>query len=127
MRQDPDIANLPFVEIAKLLGYRWSHLSCKVKGVWVQNAAAQKTAYESALAQYHQTKEYRTYRDNKKSTPQTGNPSSALLKCSFLWGGSDTSSRDGISKTEESLTPSLHTNHELAYRYSVSSVCYLSL
>lgn len=64
LRQDPKIANLSFVEVAKLVGERWSCLSSDVKRIWNENAATQRSVYKSKLAQFNQT-ETEAYRVHK--------------------------------------------------------------
>ncbi|KAH8593109.1 high mobility group box domain-containing protein, partial [Bisporella sp. PMI_857] len=61
MRQDPEIASLSFIEIAKLLGYQWSYLSSTVKGIWIRTAAREREEYTSAFVRYRQTDEYRVF------------------------------------------------------------------
>ncbi|KAI9731645.1 MAG: hypothetical protein M1818_007775 [Claussenomyces sp. TS43310] len=56
MRQDPEIASLPFVDIAKLVGERWSSLRDDVRDVWKSKAADEMEAYKVALAEYEETR-----------------------------------------------------------------------
>jgi len=51
LRQDPDIACLPFVSIAKLIGERWSSLSHDERNVWNSKAAEEKKANNTKLAE----------------------------------------------------------------------------
>lgn len=67
LRQDPQIASLSFVEIAKVVGDRWSRLSDDIKDMWKEKAAAERAEYKSALAQYQQTEEYQEHIDGSKS------------------------------------------------------------
>jgi hypothetical protein len=62
-RQDPEVAKLPFIEIAKPVGDRWTHVSKNTKNLWNQIAKAERDQYKSAVADYRQTESYRQHRD----------------------------------------------------------------
>lgn len=61
LRQDPQFAKLPFVEIAKLVDTRWSCLPKYEKEAWNKDAATQSDIYKSKLADFNQTKARRGY------------------------------------------------------------------
>ena len=73
LRQNPRVADLSFVEIAKLVGERWSRLSSDVKGMWNKNAATKRGVYKSKLAQFHQTEAYQVHESGPE--PQKTAPS----------------------------------------------------
>jgi hypothetical protein len=54
-RQDPEVANLSFIEIAKLIGARWANLPDDSKDIWNQQAKTDREKYNSAIAEYHKT------------------------------------------------------------------------
>lgn len=45
LRQQPDVAQLSFVEISKLVGERWQRLSPEERATWTSTAAEQKSRY----------------------------------------------------------------------------------
>ena len=52
LRQQPDVAQLSFVEISKLVGERWQRLSPEERVTWTSTAAEQKSRYITELAEY---------------------------------------------------------------------------
>ena len=63
LRQQPDVAQLSFVEISKLVGERWQRLSPEERATWTSTAAEQKSGYITELAQYQQSKKYQHHQD----------------------------------------------------------------
>jgi hypothetical protein len=68
LRQQPDIAQLSFVEISKLVGEQWQQLSLEGRATWTSNAAEQKRKYITELAEYQQSKEYQHHQDYLRTT-----------------------------------------------------------
>lgn len=68
LRQQPDVAQLSFVEISKLVGERWQRLSLEERAMWTSTAAEQKSRYITELAEYRQSKEYQHHQDNMHIT-----------------------------------------------------------
>ncbi|KAH8809301.1 hypothetical protein F5884DRAFT_399879 [Xylogone sp. PMI_703] len=52
LRQNPEISNHSFVEVARFVGAQWSCLSREEKDVWNSRAAAQKQLYYTKLTEY---------------------------------------------------------------------------
>jgi hypothetical protein len=63
LRHQPDVAQLSFVEISKLVGERWQRLSPEERSTWTTTAAEQKSRYATELAEYQQSKEYQHFQD----------------------------------------------------------------
>lgn len=68
LRQQPDVAQLSFVEISKLVGERWQQLSPEERVTWASTAAEQKRRYITELAEYQQSKEYQLRQDGLRIT-----------------------------------------------------------
>ena len=68
LRQQPDVAQLSFVEMAKLVGERWKRLSPEDRATWTSTAVEQKSRYITELAEYQQSKEYQHYQDSLRIT-----------------------------------------------------------
>jgi hypothetical protein len=66
-RQDPEVASLSFVEIAQLVGDRWTHLSKNSKDPWIHKAEVEREEYKSAVVDYRQTEAYQQYCENIQS------------------------------------------------------------
>ncbi|KAH8596604.1 hypothetical protein B0O99DRAFT_102874 [Bisporella sp. PMI_857] len=122
MRQDPEIASLPFVEIAKLLGHRWSHLSSTVKGVWIRTAAAEKQEYDSALAKYNKSKEYQSFCEASQENLPNEDLSLYLSSTSpgdyFPPSESDIPSRIDKGKRRESSTDCSLGSHQTEFDFA---------
>lgn len=112
LRQDPEVANLSFVDIAKLVGDRWAHLSEDLKEVWIQRAEVSRIEYKNSLAQYQKTSEYQTYLKNTRSkvSKKDGEVDD---DASMSQGPSPKPKRDGCSSVaggEASESPTFYSN-----------------
>jgi hypothetical protein len=63
LRHQPDVTQLSFVEISKLVGERWQRLSPEERSTWTTTAAEQKSRYATELAEYQQSKEHQHFQD----------------------------------------------------------------
>ena len=61
MREDLKGRNLTFTEIAKLVGENWQSLSTLEKEPFESQAQALKDTYQTNLAEYRKTPEYKKY------------------------------------------------------------------
>lgn len=61
MRDDLKGRNLSFTEIAKLVGENWQNLSHSEKKAFESQAQAAKDKYNSDLAEYKKTTNYKKY------------------------------------------------------------------
>lgn len=61
IREDPTIAAMSFVDIARLVGQKWQTLESSAKEGWESKAAAIHRQYERAMADYKQTDSYRNH------------------------------------------------------------------
>jgi len=68
LRQQPDVAQLSFVEISKLVGERWQRLSPEERATWTSTAAEQKSRYVKELGEYQQSKDHEHHQDNLRIT-----------------------------------------------------------
>lgn len=63
VREDPNIATMSFVDIARLVGQKWQALEPSAKEGWESRAAGIHRQYEKAMADYKQTDSYRNYQE----------------------------------------------------------------
>jgi hypothetical protein len=68
LRQHPDVSQLSFVEISKLVGEQWQRLSPEERAMWTSTAVQQKSRYITELAEYQQSKEYQHHQDRLRMT-----------------------------------------------------------
>jgi hypothetical protein len=102
LRQQPDVAQLSFVEISKLVGERWQQLSPEERATWTFTAAEQKSRYITELAEYQQSMKYQHHQDGLRIT-KTNQEKRALTGEVSLTTSSETVSSRPIWK-ESSIT-----------------------
>ena len=132
-RQAPEVANLSFVEIAKLVGDRWTHLPRDAKDVWKQNAEAERELYKSTVADYRQTEAYRNYREKiqsnlpkKEACESRITSDGALSQIQPPEPESDvlsSTTEAGVSKTLKNFLNEQEVGSDLAQYSSATPVC----
>jgi hypothetical protein len=71
LRQNPQVSQLPFVEISRLVGEQWQCLLPEEKAIWTSRAIEQKSRYSSELAEYQQTNHYQRHQDLLRANEPT--------------------------------------------------------
>lgn len=101
LRQQPDVAQLSFVEISKLVGEQWQRLSPEERVAWASTAAEQKSRYITELAEYQQSEEYQHYQDGLHITK------TKQEKRALTGGVSPTTSSETVSSRPNSKDSSI--------------------
>lgn len=61
LRQNPHVSNLPFIQIARLVGQQWHRLSSKERETWKSYAEERRSIYNIELSKYRKTEEYQRH------------------------------------------------------------------
>ncbi|KAK3328957.1 hypothetical protein B0H66DRAFT_571680 [Apodospora peruviana] len=118
MREDLKGRNLSFTEIAKLVGENWQSLSPQEKEPFESQAQSLKDTYQSDLAEYKKTPEYKKYMaylhdfKAKHAPPSQDKDVSKRIKLSEPGGMSGSSANATPNRTSRSGSGSSHPGSE---------------